>query len=111
MSTGAFLAGAFIAEVAAFACLALSQKKHWSLFARVPLAKSRQIMFRSISCVLLTVSFVLLCQGSALSFGSLKWICSISVTALLVSQLLTLAAAALKQQHHKPNFRDTDAPV
>lgn len=90
MSANLSIGAAIVAQMAAFIGLALGQRKHWLLLSGQPLTRSLQLALRIVALALFVGSLIWFVRVLTLGFGVLAWICSASLSALLVSFLLTL---------------------
>ncbi len=85
MADGLLLLAVFASACAGFACLALSQRRHWARVLTGAPRRPAVIMLRTLGSALLALSLAVALLGDGPSFGPLLWATAISLAALAVA--------------------------
>ena len=82
----------FLSAVTGFFFIALSQKKpRISLVKGAPITNTRVNVYRALASLLLGISFFLAIGYEGLSFGIIVWGTIVSIAALVVTFMITIA--------------------
>lgn len=95
MADGVLLMAVFLSACAGFACLALSQRRHWVQVLSGEAPRPTVICLRTLGSALLGLSLVMALLRDGPSFGSLLWATAISLAALAVAFTLAWRPAVL----------------
>ena len=90
-----YLLGSMAAAFAGVTCLALSQQHHYrTVFAsEAPLRK--QLVLRTVACLVLALSLALVWLSDGPSFGILFWLLALALWSVVVAMILAYAPAFL----------------
>jgi hypothetical protein len=95
MADGMLLMAVFLSACAGFACLALSQRRHWAQVLSGEPPRPTVFVLRTLGSALLLLSLIIALLRDGPSFGSLLWATAISVAALAVAFTLAWRPAVL----------------
>ena len=88
MADGVLLMAVFLSACVGFACLALSQRRHWCRVLGGGPPRPAVFVLRTLGSAMLGLSLVVALLRDGPSFGSLLWATAISVAALAVAFIL-----------------------
>ncbi len=98
MADRLLLLAVFASAFAGFACLALSQHRHWRRVLTGEPPRPAVIILRALGSVLLALSLGFALVRDGLSFGALLWATTISLAALAVAFTLAWRLCWLQLQ-------------